>query len=48
MLVKAVELNRPNQMMVVVDVDAKEEIKLYTSAGFIRMEGQNSIAAYIR
>ncbi len=48
LLAKAVELNRPNQMMVVVDVDAKEEIKLYTSAGFIRMEGQNSIAAYIR
>lgn len=48
LLVKAVELNRPNPMMVVVDVDAKEEIELYTAAGFNRMEGQNSIAAYIR
>lgn len=48
LLVKAVELNRPNQMMVVVDVDAKEEIKLYTAAGFNKMEGQNSITAYIR
>ena len=48
LLVKAAELNRPNQMMVVVDVDAAEEIELYTAAGFNRMEGQNSIAAYIR
>ena len=48
LLVKAAELNRPNQMMVVVEVDAAEEIELYTAAGFNRMEGQNSIAAYIR
>ena len=48
LLVKAIELNRPNQMMVVVDVNAKAEIELYTAAGFNRMEGQNSIAAYIR
>ena len=45
LLVKAIELNRPNQMMVVVDVDAKEEIELYTAAGFDRLEGQNSITA---
>lgn len=48
LLVKATELNRPNQMMVVVDVNAKAEIELYTAAGFNRMEGQNSIAAFIR
>lgn len=48
LLVKAIELNRPNQMMVVVDVDAKAEIELYTTAGFKRMEYQNSITAYIR
>ena len=48
LLVKAIELNRPNQMMVVVDVDAKAEVELYTAAGFNRMEGQNSITAYIR
>ena len=47
LLVKAIELHRANQMMVVVDVDAKAEIELYTAAGFIRMEGQNSITAYI-
>ena len=48
LLVKAIELNRPNQMMVVVDVDAKSEIDLYIAAGFVRLEGQNSITAYIR
>ena len=47
LLVKAIELNRPNQMMVVVDADA-EEIGLYTAAGFGKLEGQNSITAYIK
>ena len=45
LLEKAIELNRPHQMMVVVEVDAKAEIELYTAAGFRRMEGQNSITA---
>ena len=48
LLVKAIELNRPHQMMAVVDTDAKKEIELYTAAGFSRMDGQNSITAYIR
>ena len=48
LLVKAIELNRPNQMMVVVDADAEEEIGLYTAAGFGKLEGQNSITAYIK
>lgn len=46
LLEKAIELNKPHQMMVVVDVDAKAEIELYTAAGFNRMEGQNSITAF--
>ena len=45
LLGKAIELNKSHQMMVVVDVDAKAEIELYTAAGFNRMEGQNSITA---
>ena len=45
LLAKAIELNRPNQIMVVVDVDSKAEIELYSAAGFRRMEGQNSITA---
>ena len=48
LLVKAIKLNRPNQMMVVVDVDAEEETGLYTAAGFGKLEGQNSITAYIK
>ncbi len=45
LLVKAIELNRPHQLMVVVDKDAKAEIELYTAAGLQKMEGQNSITA---
>lgn len=47
LLTKAIELNKPNQMMVVVDVDNKEEVELYTAAGFVKLEGQNSITAYM-
>lgn len=47
LLAKAIELNKPNQMMVVVDADNKEEVDLYTAAGFVKLEGQNSITAYI-
>ncbi len=48
MLVKAAELNRPHQMMVLVDVDAEEEIKLYSEAGFEICEGYNSVLASYR
>lgn len=48
LLAKAIELNKPNQIMVVVDVDNKEEVDLYTAAGFVKLEGQNSITAYIK
>lgn len=48
LLTKAIELNKPKQMMVVVDVDNKEEVDLYTAAGFVKLEGQNSITAYIK
>ena len=48
LLTKAIELNKPNQMMVVVDVDNKEEVELYTAAGFTKLEGQNSVTAYIK
>ena len=45
LLAKAIELNKPHQVMVVVDVYAKAEIELFTAAGFTKMEGQNSITA---
>ena len=48
LLVKAIELNRPNQMMVVVDTCAEKEIELYSAAGFSRMKGHNSITASYR
>ncbi len=48
LLAKAIELNSPHQMMVVVDVDANLEIELFTAAGFNRLEGQNSITASYR
>lgn len=45
LIVKAIELSKPHPMMVVVNVNAKAEIESYTAAGFVRMEGQNSITA---
>ena len=32
---------------VVVDVDNREEVDLYTAAGFVKLEGHNSMTAYI-
>lgn len=45
LLEKALLDNKPKQMMVLVDVDAKEEINIYSSVGFEVVEGQNSIYA---
>ena len=48
LLVKAIELNRPHKMIVLVDVDAHKDIEIYAAAGFIKVEGQNSVyATYI-
>ena len=47
LLTKAIELNKPNKIMVVVDANNKEEIALYSAAGFVKLEGQNSITAYM-
>lgn len=41
----ALKMNKPNKMMVLIDVDAIEEIELYKSLGFFCVEGQNSIYA---
>lgn len=48
LLAKAIELNKPNKMMVAVDADAGAEIDFYTAAGFVRLEGQNSVFASYR
>ena len=41
LLGKAVQLNGPAAMQVMVDVDAAEEIDIYRAAGFEKVEGQN-------
>ena len=43
LLSKAITLNGSNTMMTLVDVNAKEEIRIYEEAGFETIERQNSI-----
>ena len=45
LLAKALELNGPHPIMVLVDVDAKKEIETYSEAGFEVLEGYNSVLA---
>ena len=45
LLAKALELNRPKGMMVLVDVGDAPAIRLCESAGFVKAEGQNSQTA---
>ena len=40
-------MNGINTMMTLVDVNAKEEIRIYEEAGFELIKGQNSIFATI-
>lgn len=47
MIAKAVELNEPKAMMVLVDVDGMAAIALYESLGFIRSHGENNITAHV-
>ena len=47
LLSKAIQMNGTNTMMTLVDVNAKEEIKIYEEAGFDVIKGQNSIFATI-
>ncbi len=48
MLAKAIELNKPHAMTLLVDVDNEGAIALYTSAGFEKMSGENNITAHLR
>ena len=45
LLVKAFELNGMHPLMVLVDVDARKEIEMYSEAGFEISEGYNSVLA---
>ena len=43
LLSKAIGMNGSNTMMTLVDVNAKEEIRIYEEAGFELIKGQNSV-----
>lgn len=47
LLSKAIQMNGINTMMTLVDVNEKEEIRIYEEAGFERIKGQNSVFATI-
>ena len=43
---KALELNRPKGMMLMVDVDQIPAIRLFESVGFEKVKGQNNLTAH--
>lgn len=47
MLAKAIELNRPKQMMLLVDADNAAAISLYESLGFVKAVGENNLTAHV-
>jgi len=47
MLSRAIELNRPNAISLLVDIDNPAAVALYTSLGFEKADGENSIAAHM-
>lgn len=48
LLAKALEMNRPKGMMLLVDVDNEKAISLYASMGFEKEEGANSVLAKLK
>ena len=46
LLAMAIEVNRPNGMMLTVDVDNVPAIRLYRSVGFSEVENENSLTAH--
>ena len=48
LLQAAIEMNKPKKMMVLVDVNNYDEIKMFKSIGFIPVIGTNSVYATYR
>ena len=46
LLAKALEMNQPNGMMLLVDVDNDPAIRLYESMCFVEVQGQNNLTAH--
>ena len=46
LLAKALEMNQPNRMMLLVDADNDPAIRLYESMGFTKVQGQNNLTAH--
>ena len=42
LVIKAIEMNRPNGLMLMADVDNAAALALYEALGFVKIEGQNS------
>ena len=47
MVAKAIELNKPKDMMLLVDAHNVAAIALFESLGFIRSDGENSVTAHV-
>ena len=48
LLARAIEMNRPNGMTLLSDVENRAANALYTSMGFVRAEGENSVTATLQ
>lgn len=47
LLAKAIELNRPAEMSVLLDADDIDTIRLYESMGFVRASGEDNLTAHL-
>lgn len=48
LLKRALEMNKPNKMIVLVNVDNTVAINLYKSLGFEKLENSNSLVAHLK
>ena len=48
LLAKALEMNAPNRMTVIIEIDNEPAIRLYKSVGFEKVGNHNSLVAHLR